>query len=71
VIFKADGSFLAPAEGCEREGNPKCTWTTDEDRLYVNFGGAGKHTLTANDDKSQLYGARDADGDEVTATRRR
>ena len=35
VIFRADGSFLAPAENCERQGNPQCKWYTDEDRIYV------------------------------------
>lgn len=35
VIFRADGSFLAPAENCERQGNPQCRWYTDEDRIYV------------------------------------
>lgn len=37
VIFRADGSFLAPAENCERSGNPKCTWSADEDRIYVRY----------------------------------
>ena len=33
VIFRADGSFLAPAEGCEREGNPKCQWSSDDEKV--------------------------------------
>lgn len=70
VIFRADGSFLAPAEGCEREGSPKCRWSADEDRIYVNFGGAGRHTLTVTDDQQSMYGSRDSDGDEVSATRK-
>jgi len=70
VIFRADGSFLAPAEGCEREGSPNCKWGADEDRVYVNFGGAGMHTLTVNDDQQSIFGSRDRDGDEVTAARR-
>ena len=35
VALRSDGSFLAPAEGCEREGNPACRWYTDEDSVYV------------------------------------
>ena len=35
VIFRADGSFLAPAENCERPGNPKCKWSADDDNIYV------------------------------------
>ena len=35
VIFRADGSFLAPAEGCERQGNPQCRWWSDDDNVYV------------------------------------
>jgi len=71
VILKSDGSFLAPAEGCEREGNPRCTWSTaGESTLYVNFGGAGRHTLTLNDDQQSFFGARDRDGDEVHASLR-
>lgn len=71
VIFKSDGSFLAPAEGCEREGNPKCRWSSDQDRIYVNFGGAGRHTLTVGEDQQTMIGSRDADGDEVHAERRK
>ncbi|KAL1530725.1 hypothetical protein AB1Y20_001624 [Prymnesium parvum] len=70
VIFKANGAFLAPAEGCEREGNPQCKWATDSDKLYVYFGGAGRHTLTVAPDQQSMYGARDSDGDEVSAARR-
>ena len=44
VIFRAEGSFLAPAEGCETEGNPRCRWSASEDEVYVMFGGAGRHT---------------------------
>ena len=35
VIFKADGTFLAPAENCEREGNPKCRWSAADDTIQV------------------------------------
>ena len=35
VIFKADGAFLAPAENCERGGNPKCRWSVVDDRILV------------------------------------
>ena len=35
VIFRADGSFLAPAESCERQGNPQCRWWSDDDNVYV------------------------------------
>ena len=35
VIFRADGSFLAPAENCERPGNPNCNWTADDEKIYV------------------------------------
>ena len=69
VIFRKDGSFLAPAENCERAGNPKCKWTTDDDRVYVQFGDAGMHTLMPTDDQQMLTGARDRDGDAVSATR--
>ena len=69
VIFRADGSFLAPAEGCEREGNPKCRWSADDDNIYVTFGGAGTHTLTATPDQTTISGQRDKDGDPCSATR--
>ena len=35
VIFRADGSFLAPAENCERAGNPKCKWSAEDDKVFV------------------------------------
>ena len=35
VILKADGTFLAPAENCEREGNPKCRWSASDDQIIV------------------------------------
>merc|ERR1719240_1058140 len=69
VIFRADGSFLAPAENCERPGNPKCTWSADDDKVYVHFGGAGLHTLTCTPDQQTMSGARDSDGDAVSAQR--
>ena len=69
VIFRADGSFLAPAENCERPGNPKCKWTADDDRIYVEFGGAGMHTLTPTADQQTISGSRDKDDDAVSATR--
>lgn len=46
VIFKADGSFLAPAENCERDGNPKCQWSAAEDRIHVECA-AAMRTLPA------------------------
>mmetsp|Transcript_39275 Transcript_39275/g.65178 ORF Transcript_39275/g.65178 Transcript_39275/m.65178 type:complete len:147 (-) Transcript_39275:305-745(-) len=67
VIFKADGSFLAPAEGCERP-NPKCKWYTVEDEVHVRFGGAGVHALSINAENSVLTGQRESDGEPVTAT---
>lgn len=71
VVFRADGSFLAPAENCEREGNPACRWYTNEnDDVVVKFGGAGVHILTPDAEKRQLTGFRDSDGDAVTATRK-
>ena len=70
VVLKRDGSFLAPAEGCEQPGNPSCKWTADEENVYVYFGNAGRHTLIAAADQQTIYGARDNDGDEVSATRR-
>merc|ERR1719240_1421663 len=63
VIFRSDGSFLAPAENCERPGNPKCRWSSDDDRVFVDFGGAGRHTLTPDTEQQVLIGARDSDGD--------
>merc|ERR1711908_54547 len=62
VIFRADGSFLAPAENCERPGNPQCKWSADEDKIYVTFGNAGMHTLTATPDQQEISGSRDSDG---------
>ena len=37
VVFLEDGSFLAPAENCERQGNPQCTWSTSDDRIIVSY----------------------------------
>ena len=45
------------------------TWEANDVRVAVNFGNAGRHTLKWSDDKRQLIGARDSDGDPVTATR--
>jgi len=70
VIFSADGSFLAPAEGCEQQGNPECRWGTTDDDIIIKFGGAGFHKLTAGESQRELTGFREADGDAVTATRR-
>ena len=69
MIFRADGSFLAPAENCERQGNPNCKWSADDEHIYVTFGGAGMHTLSPSVDQQMLSGARDRDGDGVTAQR--
>lgn len=69
VIFKADGSFLAPAEGCHQT-NPKCRWTSNSEHVFVQFGNAGQHTLAADDDRTTLFGSRDKDGEEVGAQRR-
>ena len=33
VVLRADGSFLAPAENCERDGNPKCRFFIFNSRL--------------------------------------
>ncbi len=68
VIFRSDGSFLAPAENCEREGNPACRWYTVGDDIKVEFGGAGTHTLQATSDQTMMHGSRDRDGDQVSAT---
>lgn len=72
VIFRSDGSFLAPAEGCESEGSPACRWyTTGDEEVVVAFGGAGLHRLSvADDERTMLSGFRDSDGDAVTAQRR-
>ena len=69
VDFRADGSFLAPAENCERQGNPNCRWTADADKVYVQFGGAGMHTLTPTVDQQEMAGQRDRDGDPANAKR--
>uniref|UniRef100_A0A7S2JNA8 Uncharacterized protein n=1 Tax=Haptolina brevifila TaxID=156173 RepID=A0A7S2JNA8_9EUKA len=69
VVFLEDGSFLAPAESCERQGNPKCRWSASDGQILVTFGGAGPHTLTADDDKQTITGSRDSDGDAVQAKR--
>mmetsp|Transcript_27639 Transcript_27639/g.82618 ORF Transcript_27639/g.82618 Transcript_27639/m.82618 type:complete len:150 (-) Transcript_27639:281-730(-) len=69
VIFRADGSFLAPAEGCEAEGNPACRWYTSEDDVIVKFGGAGQHKLSVDSDRRTMSGFRESDGDAVTAER--
>ena len=71
VIFRAEGSFLAPAEGCETEGNPRCRWSASEDEVYVMFGGAGRHTLQVDDAFQNMAGSRDSDGDQVRTARRR
>mmetsp|Transcript_4531 Transcript_4531/g.10284 ORF Transcript_4531/g.10284 Transcript_4531/m.10284 type:complete len:148 (-) Transcript_4531:194-637(-) len=68
VIFRADGSFLAPAEGCEREGNPQCQWSSDDEKVFVKFGNAGLHTLEPSSDQQTLAGSRDRDGDPCSAT---
>ena len=35
VILKGDGTFLAPAEDCESDGNPKCRWSAADDQIIV------------------------------------
>merc|ERR1712066_359072 len=64
VIFRADGGFLAPGGGCEREGNPNCKWWSDDERLFVKIGNAGVHTLTLGIDGTTMSGSRDSDGEE-------
>ena len=70
VVFGVNGDFLAPAEGCEQEGNRRCTWYTEDETIFVSFGGAGLHKLQADDERTLLFGFRERDGDEVRATRR-
>lgn len=36
VVFLENGSFLAPAENCERDGNPKCRWSIAGDQILVS-----------------------------------
>ena len=35
--LRADGSFLAPAENCERAGNPKCKWYTSGQQIFIKY----------------------------------
>ena len=35
VILKGDGTFLAPAEDCESDGNPKRRWSAADDQIIV------------------------------------
>ena len=70
MVLRADGSFLAPAESCERQGNPKCKWWTEGDGVMIRFGDAGTHTLRPDDERQSLSGYRDSDGDAVYAERR-
>ena len=37
VVLRADGSFLAPAENCERDGNPKCKWYTSGQQIFIKY----------------------------------
>ena len=70
MVLRADGSFLAPAENCEREGNAKCKWWTEGEQVLIRFGNAGVHTLRPDDEHQMMSGYRDSDGDQVTAERR-
>ena len=60
---------MAPAEGCERPGNPSCKWSADDEKIYVQFGGAGMHTVTPSNDQMMMSGSRDKDGEAVSAQR--
>lgn len=55
---------------CAQEGNRRCTWYTEDETIFVSFGGAGLHKLQADDERTLLFGFRERDGDEVRATRR-
>ena len=68
VVFRADGSFLAPAEGCERSGNPNCSWWTDDETVMINWGGAGVHKMQASGESS-MSGYRVSDGEGCHAER--
>jgi len=71
VVFRADGSFLAPAEGCEVAGNPSCRWFSDEDQLLVRWGSAGIHRMTKVDqDSATMSGFRESDGQGCHAFKR-
>ena len=43
--------------------------STDADKVYVQFGGAGMHTLTPTVDQQEMAGQRDRDGDPANAKR--
>ena len=70
VVFLADGSFLAPAQGCEKKGNPRCRWSADESTVFVHWADAGLHTLTVSADGNSMSGQRELDGEGCQATRR-
>lgn len=47
VIFRSEGSFLAPAENCERQGNPNCRWWADDEKIYVKCAAASTSCFTS------------------------
>ena len=47
-----------------------CKWWSDDDKLFVQFGPAGMHTLTLGIDGTTMSGVRDSDGETCSATKR-
>lgn len=72
VTFGCDGSFKAPTPDCNVAG--RCYWWADSDKMYIQWGDAGRHTGTRKADHAvnakdwrDLAGHRDADAEPFSA----
>jgi hypothetical protein len=69
VHFGFDGEFSAPDSHCGTVG--QCRWSADAELLYIDWGEAGRHSVTASVDAGGvlvLEGTRVVDGDRCRAT---
>eukprot|EP00656_Telonema_subtile_P015659 TRINITY_DN18239_c0_g1_i2.p1 TRINITY_DN18239_c0_g1~~TRINITY_DN18239_c0_g1_i2.p1 ORF type:complete len:466 (+),score=133.17 TRINITY_DN18239_c0_g1_i2:87-1484(+) len=62
VKLKADGSFWAPSPECEADQAHGCNWSAHSGYIWIQWGDAGLHRVTASADRQQLKGTR-FDGD--------
>ena len=48
----------------------ECKWWSDEERIFVQFGPAGVHTMTLGIDGTTMSGHRNSDGEGCSAVKR-
>jgi len=66
VKLKADGSFWAPSPECSQDNARDCNWSAHSGFIWIQWGDAGLHRITASGDRKRLSGER-FDGDQCSA----